>query len=349
VQPLGGLAQNRVPEERTCPKNITYSLRATLDPLGMKTDTPVATIVITTRNRPEWARRALRTALSQTVRDIQVIVVDDASDPPFDRGPDLDPRVELVRFEQNLGLCAARNAGLERARARWITHLDDDDELLPHMVEVSVKAAAASELPKPVAVVSAVEHVLQYAGRSEIVKPVSLPRGSHFLLSVGGSKFSRFPPNALLVEAAVLRDIGGWDTNLSDSWQYDDLYLRLNPVCSIHGLTTVTYRMHAHTGVRASQNFPQKAEDMSKILAKHHEIFRLYPRKHAVYLRGTGIAYLRAGDRKAAIVYCARALWRYPFDARGIGAMLLSLGGPRAYRLARPLIEASLRRSPPPG
>jgi GT2 family glycosyltransferase len=55
----------------------------------------VATIVIPTRDRPELLERAVESALAQTVRDIQVVVVDDGSSRPVQLPP--DPRLEVVR------------------------------------------------------------------------------------------------------------------------------------------------------------------------------------------------------------------------------------------------------------
>ncbi|MDP8958475.1 MAG: glycosyltransferase family 2 protein, partial [Actinomycetota bacterium] len=117
---------------------------------------PEATIVITTHDRPELARRAVRSALAQTVRDVEVIVVDDGSQEPFHLS-ERDDRARVLFTGEAAGVCAARNIGLQAARGRWITFLDDDDELLPNMLEESLLAARNSQLPSPVAVLSGIE------------------------------------------------------------------------------------------------------------------------------------------------------------------------------------------------
>ena len=76
---------------------------------------PRATVVVTTRDRPEFARRALASALAQTIHDIEVVVVDDGSTPPFDPCSD-DPRLRLLRRGTAGGMCVARNDGLRAAR-----------------------------------------------------------------------------------------------------------------------------------------------------------------------------------------------------------------------------------------
>src|ERR1700730_16174751 len=113
---------------------------------------PLVTVVVTTRDRPVLAARAVRSALNQTMRDLEVIAVDDASSEGF--VAQSDDRVRAIRRDQSTGVCGARNAGLHEARGSWITFLDDDDELVPEMVELSLGAADRSELPRPVSVLS---------------------------------------------------------------------------------------------------------------------------------------------------------------------------------------------------
>jgi glycosyltransferase involved in cell wall biosynthesis len=77
---------------------------------------------------------ALDSALSQTISDLEVIVVDDGS---TDGGNHLvaqrassDPRVRLVQ-QENRGPSAARNVGVDLARAPYLAFLDADDRWLP--------------------------------------------------------------------------------------------------------------------------------------------------------------------------------------------------------------------------
>jgi glycosyltransferase involved in cell wall biosynthesis len=104
---------------------------------------PLATIVIPTHDRPRLLERAVASALAQTVEDIQVVVVDDGSAEPVRLGLE-DPRLLVVRNPRALGASAARNAGLRMAEGHWVTFTDDDDELLPDMVQVGLEAGEGS-------------------------------------------------------------------------------------------------------------------------------------------------------------------------------------------------------------
>src|SRR3990167_2546158 len=98
----------------------------------------VASIIITTKDRPELLKRALRSALNQTYKDYEIIVVDDCT-PQFI--PTLfDERVTWIRHEVNKGLSAARNTGIKAAKGEYIVCLDDDNELQPTFLEKTIKA-----------------------------------------------------------------------------------------------------------------------------------------------------------------------------------------------------------------
>jgi len=103
-------------------------------------------VVITTYNRSNLVGRAIESALDQECRELEVLVVDDAS---TDRTEDLVktsfPSVRYVRQEINRGLCAARNRGIREASKAWVVFLDDDDTLKPGALVRIAKHVA--ELP----------------------------------------------------------------------------------------------------------------------------------------------------------------------------------------------------------
>lgn len=101
---------------------------------------PTVSVVIPTYNRAEAVRRAVDSVLAQTLDDLEVIVVDDAStDSVCDtvEGYD-DPRLRLFRHETNRGGSAARNTGIEHARGEYVAFLDSDDEWHPEKLERQV-------------------------------------------------------------------------------------------------------------------------------------------------------------------------------------------------------------------
>ena len=104
---------------------------------------PLVTILIPVYNRPELLVEAVQSALDQTWRPIEILVVDDGSE----RDPSdlLRPFGAIVRLHRkpNGGVASARNLGIRLARGEFIHFLDSDDLLLPEAVERKVAAFAA--------------------------------------------------------------------------------------------------------------------------------------------------------------------------------------------------------------
>jgi glycosyltransferase involved in cell wall biosynthesis len=96
------------------------------------------TIVVPTRNREELLPRALRSVLGQTYRELEVIVVDDASTDGTQAvvRSFADPRLRYVRHAEPRGAAAAKNTGLALAEGTYVSFLDDDDEYPPDRTAV---------------------------------------------------------------------------------------------------------------------------------------------------------------------------------------------------------------------
>src|SRR5688572_23362208 len=84
----------------------------------------------------------LETVSAQASIDYEAIVVDDGSPVDVGRIASRHPRTLPIR-QPNRGSAAARNAGVERSRGRFMLFLDGDDHLLPGALEVGVGMFAA--------------------------------------------------------------------------------------------------------------------------------------------------------------------------------------------------------------
>lgn len=104
---------------------------------------PAVSVCIPTRNRSHYLRRAISSVLDQTYRDIEVVVVDNAStdDTPHVVGNLRDHRLRYYRNDRNLGMTRNWNRCLELARGRYVALLCDDDRWLPDILEREVCVA----------------------------------------------------------------------------------------------------------------------------------------------------------------------------------------------------------------
>jgi glycosyltransferase involved in cell wall biosynthesis len=100
---------------------------------------PRVSIIIPTFNRAAHISKAIESAIAQTYIDHEIIVIDDGS---IDHTCQVvetftDPRVRYF-YQENRGLSAARNAGVQHALGEYIAFLDDDDFFLPEKLALQV-------------------------------------------------------------------------------------------------------------------------------------------------------------------------------------------------------------------
>ena len=102
---------------------------------------PLVTVVIPSYNRSDLVLRALASVLRQTYRPIDVVVVDDASDPPLANPAATFAELDLqfVRRDVRGGPGAARNSAGAFVRGEFVSFLDSDDEWVPTKLERQVR------------------------------------------------------------------------------------------------------------------------------------------------------------------------------------------------------------------
>ena len=103
---------------------------------------PLVSVVIPTYKRARLLRKAIVSALAQEqagdLFEIEIIVVDDCSPDDTPKIVAEFPGVQYIRLPENRGASGARNAGIKRAKGKYIALLDDDDEFLTHKLMVQV-------------------------------------------------------------------------------------------------------------------------------------------------------------------------------------------------------------------
>lgn len=102
----------------------------------MQCDVLAVSVVMPLYNKEADVRRAVESVLTQTVPDFELIVVNDGS---TDQGPEVvreinDNRIRVFD-QENAGVSAARNRGINESRSELIAFLDADDEWKPDFLE----------------------------------------------------------------------------------------------------------------------------------------------------------------------------------------------------------------------
>jgi glycosyltransferase involved in cell wall biosynthesis len=187
----------------------------------MPRSVPRVTVVIPAYNASATLPDAVRSALTQTMADLEVVVVDDGSDQPVADALHTirDERLRVIRLPANRGVGAARNAAVAAARAPLVAQLDADDLWYPEHLEALLPVFADAQVG------------LGY-GNAEVQ---GHPDGRHRWITDGDhpvNDLSRLyagnpaPSPTVVMRTAAVRAVGGYPTWLSVGEDYL-LYIRL--------------------------------------------------------------------------------------------------------------------------
>ncbi|HLF32345.1 MAG TPA: glycosyltransferase family 2 protein [Xanthomonadales bacterium] len=135
---------------------------------------PRVSVIITTHARPQQVCQAVKSALAQTLQDIEVIVVLDGPDPMTLANLEsiTDPRLRIhVRGDRG-GQGAAINSGIELVSGTWTALMDDDDVWMPEKLETQLRIAESSTSASPVVGC----HFLARSDAGDLLWPLRSPR-----------------------------------------------------------------------------------------------------------------------------------------------------------------------------
>ena len=106
-------------------------------------------VLIAVYNSEKYLEQCLDSVCSQTLRDIQIICIDDcstdASSEMLDRYAKADDRITVIHLSKNCGQAVARNEGLKVADGEFVMMLDSDDWLDADSIEKAYRAATAED------------------------------------------------------------------------------------------------------------------------------------------------------------------------------------------------------------
>ena len=105
---------------------------------------PLVFVVIPVYNVSRYLQQCLDSVVSQTYRNLEIIIVDDGSTDGSgricDRYEKRDERSHVIH-SANRGLSSARNLGLDKIRGSYILFVNSDDWIEPHTVDTLIRAA----------------------------------------------------------------------------------------------------------------------------------------------------------------------------------------------------------------
>ena len=104
-------------------------------------------VVIPTYNRESVVVNAIRSVLSQSFQDFEIVVVDDGSQDSTETvlKEMKDSRIIYIQHSKNLGTAQARNTGIKNSKGKYVAFLDSDDEWLPEKLSKQMETIGEYE------------------------------------------------------------------------------------------------------------------------------------------------------------------------------------------------------------
>jgi glycosyltransferase involved in cell wall biosynthesis len=181
--------------------------------------TPEISVIIPTYNRRAMVLEAIDSVLAQTFREFELIVVDDGStDGTAEYLTRLDKAIRTERIDHG-GPAAARNRGVETARAPMIAFLDSDDLWAPNKLDRHLAFMRAN----PACAISQTDEIWMRDGRR--VNPGTRHRKRAGDIFVDSLRTCLISMSATMMRTNLFRSLDGFDEIMLAAEDYD-LWLR---------------------------------------------------------------------------------------------------------------------------
>lgn len=222
----------------------------------------VFTVVIPYRNREAFLPRTLASLLAQTLRPLQVVLVNNGStDCSGDICAEFAARHSREDFEVLLlsedrpGAARARNTGLKAAKGRWVSFFDSDDEMSPSFLKRMREVFEREKCD----VVAAATRMVFPDGREKVRQVFHTTSVTDQILT------AMLSTQSMAMRTDFVAGIGGWDADLTvwDDWELGvRVLLNANSLCWIED--EVFHRIYQHDDSLTGSSFSAGYEGIRK-------------------------------------------------------------------------------------
>lgn len=245
------------------------------------TDMPQISIIVTAYNIEKYIAESLSSIVGQTLRDIEIIVVDDGS---TDATPQIisdfaarDPRIKPILFLKNTvgGVASAANAGIDSASGDFIGFADGDDSYAPDMFEKLWRAATETDSE-----LAMCRYTLLDEADGTVLEPAEVNRWRSYPQQVALDLDLRLRKDLLRFVSVPWRKLYRRDLVERASLRFPvgDFFFEDNPfhwmsIIETSRIVLVPERLCQHRVARAGQTMATVDERLLRIF-QHHDIIR---------------------------------------------------------------------------
>jgi len=281
---------------------------------------PLVSVIMPTYNYAQFIGNAIKSALAQTHKNFELIIIDNYSD---DNTEEMvrsfaDSRIRYFKFNNHGMVAASRNFGIKTAQGEYLAFLDSDDSWLPDKLEC----------------------VLQFINDSPDIDLVCHDEYHVNIVNPEYRKKARYGPyrkykgllfksNSISTSAVVVRKSKVVKAGLfSEDRKFDtaedyELWLRLSKICKIEYLHQPLgyYTIH---GTSLSRNIERQSQNTLNVLEYY---FDQWPQKSVYYkylmrkrrahiMQRRGRGFLKLGDFNTARSYLFQSMKLNPFSIK---------------------------------
>ncbi len=216
---------------------------------------PLVSVIIPTYNRDYILFKAIESVLTQTFKDLELIVVDDGS---TDRTPYLITKYPLIYVRKTRkGVASARNTGIKKARGDFIAFLDSDDVFVKNKIE---KQLEFFEKNPDYKIVQTEE--VWYKG-SRLIRPKKIHHKAEGWFFHRAIKLCVVSMSTVLIKREVFDEVGLFDENF---WVCEDYEFWLRVAIKMP-VGLIKENLVIKSGGRADQLSATKGLDYYRTLA----------------------------------------------------------------------------------
>jgi len=303
---------------------------------------PKVTVIIPTYNRANLLPRAIKSVLNQTLKDFELIIVDDASTDNtrevVEEIQKKDKRIKYIRLDKNSGAPAhPKNVGIQNAKGDYIAFLDHDDEWLPEKLEKQIQLF---KNPK--------KKNLGFVGCNLLViddnkiRKYIIPKYTDNFQKLLLTNFI-FSSSGVMVKKSVIDNVGLFDESLknADDW---DMWIRIAQKYNFDFVPEFLFRYYLHENNTTKLTpLEFKIKDIEGIFKKYKEYYYKHPKIYSIKLRYDGTRYVLAKELKKGRKCFVKSIQLNPVNIKSYLYFLISLFGPKLYHKLT-LVKAKLKR-----
>lgn len=241
---------------------------------------PKVSVIIPTYNRARLVTKAIQSVLDQTYQDFEIIVVDDGSTDNTKEvvGSFKEPRIKYV-YQDNSGICIARNNGINVSKGDYVLFLDSDDMLFKNAI--AIEAGSLDSVPDV-----ALSYCQLYAidERERVIglhKPKhrrpGVYRGTSEILNF--LRFNNYIGTSItMVRRSSIMDVGSFDPTFGTGSEDFELWVRIAKKYAVSYIAEPVGKIRIHSsGLSAGRDVSEIEKSNTRILEGIFSDTRLGP------------------------------------------------------------------------